>query len=145
MLRGPRQRLRAAAAWPAICCARWDLTLRVAARRRASRSVTSASAAAAGFARALLWAAAPDMPGPGVPVPVAAPALPGRVGVPAGHLSRRRGLLRLEPARFRRRLLRLLAHRLGLLVRRERLRLLRLGLGRRLLGPLWLVLLRRGR
>src|SRR3954469_23889887 len=76
-------------------------------------SRTSGSAAAAGLARALPCAAMPDMPGPSVAVPVAAQAVVGRVGIPAGLLSRRRrGLFRLRPALLRLRLARL--HRLRL-------------------------------
>src|SRR3954463_14752137 len=93
-------------------------------------SLTSASAAAAGFARALPCAATPDMPGPSLAVPVAARAVPGRIGVPAGLLSRRRrGLFRLRLGLLRYRLLRLRRLRLELHLRPERL-------GLRFLGPL---------
>src|SRR3954452_18233680 len=74
-------------------------------------SRTSGSAAAAGFARA----ATPEMPRPSRPVPVAARPAPGRMGLPAGLLSRRRrGLFRLRPGLLRLGLLRLLRLRLEL-------------------------------
>src|SRR3954462_14900729 len=105
-------------------------------RQRGEVSLSSSgSVPAAGFARALRCAATPDVAGPGVPVPVAAQAVPCRIRVPAGLLSaRRRAPPRLEPLRSRRKGLRLFALWLGHL-RRERFRLLHLGPGRRLPGP----------